>query len=277
MKTQIIKGISDLLDQFDVMLFDAWGVLHDGQKAYPYVVETLQKLREKGKKSVVVSNSPRLQFSVAETLSQNGIPENSYDFLHSSGQEGVYFFEGNHPFGTKCYHFGDDSHRIFFDHVSLQRVESVDQADFILNTGFLYDEGGRDINFIDSELPMVCLNPDVTVLISGEKKLCAGYYAKLYKEKGGKVHYIGKPYPSIYERAIRLAGLSEKARPLIIGDSFETDILGGKKAGIPSILTLTGIHHTDLIKNDELDEKAFDKLVEQYSFGPNYIIPQVQF
>lgn len=274
-----LTGLSELINSFDVVLFDAWGVLHDGEKAYPFVIETLQKLRRAGKKSVVVSNSPRLQDSVADTLSRNGIPKDSYDFLHSSGQEGVYVFKEQSPFGKRCYHFGDETHRPFFDQVPLERVEDINDADFILNTGFLYDEGGKDLPFLDkaTKLPMVCLNPDVTVLIGGTPKLCAGHYAALYQKAGGRVHYIGKPYPDIYKRALGLAGIEKGARGLIIGDSFETDILGSRNLNVPSILTLTGIHHLDLVRQGKFDEVALLELTGHYGYAPNYVIEQVFF
>lgn len=281
MTIQKLNGLSDLIDQFDVVLFDAWGVLHDGEKAYPHVVDTLQKLREAGKKSVVVSNSPRLQNSVSDTLSRNGIPKSAYDFLHSSGQEGLCVFNEAHTFGQKCFHYGDESHRPFFEQTQLERVERLEDADFILNTGFLHDEGGRDTSFIEKSislgLKMVCLNPDVTVLIAGVSKLCAGYYASLYKKAGGEVSYIGKPYPEIYQRAMKQAGIEEGARALIIGDSFETDLKGGQNANIPTVLTLTGIHHLDLIKDGSLNEEGLNQLVDQYGYGPNYVIDQVRF
>ena len=32
--TQTIKGLADIIDQYDVFILDQWGVMHDGIKGY---------------------------------------------------------------------------------------------------------------------------------------------------------------------------------------------------------------------------------------------------
>ncbi len=64
---------------------------------------------------------------------------------------------------------------------------------------------------------------------AGRARAGAGAIASLYEELGGKVTWIGKPYPAIYRHAARLIGSPQ--RILCIGDSAEHDVAGGRNAG----------------------------------------------
>jgi ribonucleotide monophosphatase NagD (HAD superfamily) len=48
----------------------------------------------------------------------------------------------------------------------------------------------------------------------------------------------GKPEPALFETAARHSGVK---RPLVIGDRLDTDILGGNRAGMATLLVLTGV------------------------------------
>ena len=55
----VLAGIGGVIDQYDGVILDVWGVLHDGAKPFPFVIDTLTKLRQRGKKMLVLSNAPR--------------------------------------------------------------------------------------------------------------------------------------------------------------------------------------------------------------------------
>jgi ribonucleotide monophosphatase NagD (HAD superfamily) len=58
---------------------------------------------------------------------------------------------------------------------------------------------------------------------------------------GGRVTWIGKPYPEIYDHALKLVGVEDKRRVVCIGDSVEHDIVGARSAGLDCVLVRTGI------------------------------------
>jgi 4-nitrophenyl phosphatase len=64
--------------------------------------------------------------------------------------------------------------------------------------------------------------------------------AALTAASGVKPVIIGKPFPALYQMALRQMGIP-KSRVAALGDRLETDILGARKAGIKSILVLTGV------------------------------------
>jgi len=58
----------------------------------------------------------------------------------------------------------------------------------------------------------------------------------------------GKPYPDMMEIALARMGTT-KEETLVVGDRYETDILGGLNAGCPSALVLSGVTHEEMVKN----------------------------
>jgi len=64
--------------------------------------------------------------------------------------------------------------------------------------------------------------------------------AALETATGVKPMVIGKPEPVMYQQALKVLG-SSADRTLAIGDRLETDILGAHRAGLKSILVLSGI------------------------------------
>ena len=87
--------------------------------------------------------------------------------------------------------------------------------------------------------PAVCCNPDRLMITSQGLQPAPGAIAALYEEMGGRVNWIGKPYPEIYRQAAALIG--NPKRVLCIGVSPEHDIAGGQAAGFITLLTMTGV------------------------------------
>jgi len=55
---------------------------------------------------------------------------------------------------------------------------------------------------------------------------------------------VGKPEPIITQQALKLLG-AKAEETVILGDRLDTDVLAGHRAGVPSILVLTGISTLD--------------------------------
>jgi len=58
---------------------------------------------------------------------------------------------------------------------------------------------------------------------------------------------VGKPAPALFRQAVARLG-SDPARTVVVGDRLETDILGGQRAGLKTILTTTGVDTADSIQ-----------------------------
>ncbi len=272
--TRFIDGIGALADAFDVFIVDVWGVLHDGQRAYPGAIDCLERLRSLGRRIVVVSNAARRLDGLAAELAAQRIEPRHYDDLVCSGE--LVWERLRHDdrggYGRRCYFLGPERSRGILDGLDLQLVGRLDDADFILNTGS-EDNPPDTSGFVELleraralELPMLCANPDQVAIRHGVLGISAGAIARRYESMGGSVESLGKPHAPIYAAVRALPGLDADARAVAIGDGMETDVRGGIGAGMATVLITGGIH------GEEIASLAggFDDLCERYRCRPDY-------
>ena len=77
------------------------------------------------------------------------------------------------------------------------------------------------------------------------------FQARLIDRVSGAQHtaagfYIGKPEPTIMEKALKKMGLPKEAVAMV-GDNYNTDIKAGLNAGIDTILVYTGVSTRDYV------------------------------
>jgi HAD superfamily hydrolase (TIGR01459 family) len=248
-----MNGLAGLAKKYDGFIVDLWGVVHDGLKTYPGVVECLAALRDAGKPVVFLSNAPRRAASIGRALSHMGVAEALYTGIMSSG-EAVHVALRDRDdaefaaLGRTFYHLGPARDRDVFDTLDLTQVENVAEAAFLLNTGPDDHLGPDDPSIyaptlnaaLDARIPMICANPDLEVIRDGKRIICAGLLAQYFATHGGQVIQRGKPDPAIYGPTLRLLG-TKKSRTLALGDSLRTDMAGAKAAGIDACWVLSGI------------------------------------
>ncbi|MGN0929439.1 MAG: HAD hydrolase-like protein [Alphaproteobacteria bacterium] len=110
--------------------------------------------------------------------------------------------------------------------------------------------------------------------------LCQGALVKDYKDMGGEVVEIGKPHKIVFDYIFNKLKENNininKNRIAIIGDTIRTDIRGGNKAGIKTILTVgTGITGNKVQKNGNLNFKALNEIYAKEDGYPDYLIHSV--
>lgn len=246
------KHISEIIDNYDLLLFDLWGVIIEGEKLYTDVISFINKITEQNKKVFFVSNAPRPAFALRERLQNWGLKHVSEEGIITSGDVArSYILEKTKSLKLDrpaIYHLGDENNTDLlarFDHIL---VDDLQKAQFFLLS--LHRDESQSIREFDEllkdvaktpEIIKICANPDITVPNAGGiARYCAGYFAKIIEQHGGEVVYTGKPKAVIYDNVFKLAKGIRKDRILMIGDSLETDILGAQEAGIDSALVMTG-------------------------------------
>ena len=256
-ETVLVAGLSDLAEAYDGFIVDLWGVLHDGVTAFPAALDCMAALRARGKRIAILSNAPRRAHSVIARNRELGITEQHFDVVLSSGEETWQSLK-NRPddwyraLGPRGFHLGPDRDQGMLEGLDYHFVDSIEEADFILNTG---THSGEDEiadyqetldRALAGGLPMVCANPDREVIRGGRREICAGAVAEHYQAMGATVRFHGKPNGSVYATCLDLLALDEGARVLAIGDSLRTDIAGARAAGLDSLFVLAGIHAESL-------------------------------
>jgi HAD superfamily hydrolase (TIGR01459 family) len=259
-----VHGLRDLAADYDGYILDLWGVVHDGVKPYPGVLDCMARLVDAGKRVVLLSNAPRRADDVVRRIAAIGVPAGLYRGVMSSGEEAWQHLKRREdPFyaalGRVCLHICSERDLEIREGLGLAYVEDPGLAEFILNTGPAgWDDTIEDYRRVlaasrERGLKMVCVNPDLTVMHGAKLALCAGALAVHYEEIGGTVRWHGKPHRSVYESCFGLLGIADRARILAIGDSLRTDIAGANGAGIDSLLIAGGLHANEFAPGGRLD------------------------
>lgn len=258
MSVPMINGLAAVADDYDGFILDLWGVVHDGARPYPGVVACLADLKRRGKRVCLLSNAPRRLEPAVAKLTGMGVTPDLYDALFTSGEASYEALRDRNDawhaaLGPKLFHIGPTRDDGIYDSLTdRMRVDSPEQADFVLNTG-IDDNDETLADYVpilrrcrDRELPMLCANPDLVVMMGTQMVICAGELARHYAAIGGDVRYHGKPYAPVYRRCFDLLGNPAPSRVLAVGDSLHTDIAGANAAGIDSLLITGGIHRQQL-------------------------------
>jgi HAD superfamily hydrolase (TIGR01459 family) len=277
---QVIPSFSSLAQQYDAFLCDLWGVIHDGETLYPHVLETLENLHQLGKPLVFLSNAPRLADSVIQRMTQMGVKREWYLGAMTSGEAARHYLQTatQAERGHRFFYQGLESDAALLTDLPQQRVERLEDADFILNGNFDYH--GQPLaeilprleQAIALNLPMLCINPDLEVVKQdGSRILCAGYLAAEYHKRGGKVESIGKPYPLVYHDA--QAMLPESAQRIVmVGDNLLTDIQGGKAAKLSTALVTQGV-----LCDTFQTEQAITTHCHEQGIVPDYVLDSLKW
>lgn len=275
-----LAGVMPLLDRYDAFIFDVWGVLHNGARPFPGVVDTLRHLKMVGKKVYLLSNAPRLVPYMLDRLDKIGITSEMYDGAHTSGEDVHDAFKSGYyaELGDSYAYLGATPTQTPLMGLPYFQVNDVGSAHFILNTGPAADENPQLESYrpwlnqgLSAGIPMICANPDLYVLVGDRRVLCAGAVANLYEEMGGEVFYHGKPYTRMYDSILKRLPEIEKARVVTFGDSFTTDIRGANRAGIDCVFMESGIYGDHV--RCAAPEEAYRRLMEEYECRPTYIMP----
>lgn len=288
-----MRGLSDVANEYDVILCDVWGVLHNGLSAFLKAAAALRRFREKGGRVVLMTNSPNPSRMVEAQLARLGVPSAAYDAIVSSGDITVSLLLARE--GVGMFRIGPPEETALFEEVlalrgKAPRLVALKQAEFVLCTGLAdpFRETPEDYDAIlkamlARRLELICANPDIVVEDGGKLFYCAGAIAERYAATGGKVIQAGKPFAPIYARALELARGPRKipidrSQILVIGDAMHTDIKGAHSQGFDSLFVTSGIHRSELhggMEDAELDAAAFRQFLEAADFAPTAAIPEL--
>jgi HAD superfamily hydrolase (TIGR01459 family) len=249
---KIIDGLREISSQYDVVLCDIWGVIHNGHSVFPGVAEALSRFRKGSGIVILVSNAPRPAATVVPQLDGLGLDRTAWDAIVTSGDvtRSAIINAGN----RSIWHLGPERDRPLFSGMNIREVTDKAAAEVVVCTGLFDDtietaETYRPMleQFLSRNVPLICANPDIVVERAGKLVYCAGAIADLYTRMGGEAISCGKPHQPIYDAAFDIAEslLGQKVSPsrvLAIGDSVRTDLSGASSIGCGALFVAAGIH-----------------------------------
>ena len=276
MNTQIIKRLDEIVSDYDLILCDVWGVIHNGVNAWSQAYRALARARSAGLAVVLITNAPRPFGPVVKQLANLGVPDETFDAIVTSGDVTRALIKQGLP---KVFHLGQEQDLPIYDGLDVELVNE-EEAQTVVCTGLVNDEFETPAHYAEQlkrfkarDLPMICANPDI-VVEKGHKLLwCAGALARDYAALGGKTLIAGKPHAPIYEEAIKLAEAKsgkkiDRSRILAIGDGMPTDVKGAMDNELQLLFISDGIHSREYGEPGNPDIEQLQKFLAVHNASP---------
>jgi glycerol 3-phosphatase-2 len=268
-----IDCVADIAAGFDLFVLDAWGVLNLGDTPIASARPAVDALRRQGKRVVVLSNDGGcdkemavakhrrrgFDFSAAEIVTGVDLLPETLKTLPPLERLGL-IADDPLPFRaltSRMVRLGDAAGN--FDRVEAFVMLSCDE----------WTE--RQHALLHASLarrrrPLVIGNPDIVSPGIDGVAIEPGHYAhRLAAEFGIEPIFLGKPFPAVYRRVAALHPDISPERVLCVGDTPQTDVLGGRAAGYRTLLVENGFCRG----HDPIS------LCRESGIWPNFIAPRL--
>lgn len=263
-----VLGLLEVADAFDLIVFDAYGVLHVGGEGFASARSAFAALRAQGKAVCVVTNDVTHEPGrVAEGLNRRGFDVTADEVV--SGRSllpDTLDAWAHRRIGLISSHPMDVLRR-FPDLVPVgQGGWDADVLAFVDCND--WTEADADRFFAEMERrprPLIVCNPDVACPYGDAISAEPGWFAHVAAERfGAPLTFLGKPFPAVYRRVLQRFPTIRAERMLMVGDSPHTDVLGGRGIGMKCLLVETGFLRGR-------DSRAF---CAEAALLPDFIAPQ---
>jgi NagD protein len=242
-------------------LIDMDGVIYRGSEVIPGADRFIANLRDRGVPFLfLTNNSQRTRRDVATKLCRIGIEAYEED-IYTCAMATAQFLAKQQPNGT-AYVIGEGG--------LLQALHDVGYSIVDHDPDYVVVGEGRTLNLemmevavrhVHNGAKLIATNLDPNCPTQqGLRPGCGAFVAMLESATGVKAFSVGKPSPVMMRAARKALGLSTD-EVVMVGDTMETDILGGIQMGYRTVLVLTG--------STNRDELA------RYAYGPHYIVDSI--
>ena len=243
--TNVIDDLSELESQYDVFVFDAYGVLNIGDTAVPGAVERVRSLQAQGKPVFVLTNGASLtQRENVEKFTELGYDVEADQIVSSRAALLAHLprFPEVKRWGVIMPRSGNmdelpegsvgPGHRLFFDADGFMFLNALEwDTDWHQHWASHLRETPR---------PILLGNPDLTAPYEDRYQLQPGYFCLqiMPSDLQPWVYPFGKPFSGIFDLVKEriAATVSGQPKVLMVGDTLHTDILGGTHAGFDTAL-----------------------------------------
>lgn len=233
-----------LADEFDGFLVDLDGVVWVGRELVPGAAEALRELLDAGKEVVFVTNNPGKPASVyGDRLRQAGVAI-ADDRIVTAGTVTAQLAAEHAGSGAAAFVIGAAA---FKDAVVNAGLEALDgeagrEAAAVLvsgHRGFDYEELLTATLALQDGAALFATSRDPTLPMPGGAWPGTGaVLAAVETASGVRAEIGGKPERHLFEQARAL--ISGAARVAMVGDRLASDIEGGRRVGLETVLVLSG-------------------------------------
>ncbi len=268
-----VPNLGALVDEFDVFLFDAYGVLNVGNTPIAGAPARVAALQDMGKRCLVLTNGASFPTSNRlPTYRKYGYDFTAENVISSRDALAAHLatlpaasWAAMVPQGASFEGLG-----IRFDLLEDAPAPYAGAEGFLLLGSQIWNDDRQArlmLALQQNPRPVLVGNPDLVAPYEHGFNLQPGIYAHwLADETGVEPRFFGKPFSGMFSEAKRRFGAVPSSRVLMIGDTLHTDILGGAAAGFKTLL----IEDHGMFRG--ADVKPY---IVQSGIAPDYIAPTI--
>jgi HAD superfamily hydrolase (TIGR01457 family) len=220
-------------------LLDMDGVLYRGRRAVSGAAAFIRRLHAQATPYLCITNhscfSPE---DLAAKLARLGIPVSAERIL-TAGQATAAWLQGQGV--RRVFAIGEPAFHVALAEAGIESNSTRPmQVVVSLDRRVDYERLAGAARHILRGVPFVATNPDPSYPTEhGAAPECGFFLAGLERMTGVRPLVIGKPGPQLYRLAAEKLTLP-RAQLTMVGDRLDTDILGAKRAGLRTVLVLSG-------------------------------------
>lgn len=261
-----LDNAKELIDSVETFIFDCDGVIWKGDSLIDGVPETLDMLREKGKRLVfVTNNSTKSRKQYGKKFETLGLSVNEEEIFASSFAAAAYLKSIDFPKDKKVYVIGEDGILKELELAGFQYLGGPEDGkkSIELKPGYFMEHDGnvgavvvgfdRYVNYYKLQYGTLCLreNPGclfiatncdaVTHLTDAQEWAGGGSMVGAIRGSSQREPLVvGKPSTFMMDYLSTKFGIS-KSQICMVGDRLDTDILFGQNGGCKTLLVLSGV------------------------------------
>lgn len=278
-QSRVLDNLAPLANQFQVFVFDAFGVLNAGPRAFPAAIERFRALQRMGKQVQILSNAAtashprlvekywRMGFEIVpdQLISSRWLLEQSLANRAREGIWGVIAPGKSEPDTLPV------SWYPVRPPVTGQLKRELDSYDGIimLSSEDWNEEmqAALEASLIARPRPLEIANPDLVAPRGDCLTLEPGFFAHRAREASGVIpEFYGKPYAPAFRAVLERFADVPPEQILMVGDTLHTDILGGQNAGMKTLL---------ITAEGSLQGMDIPDCIAQSGIAPDFIAPAI--
>ena len=253
----LVRVPNSLLDGVDTILADLDGVIYKGAGAIPYAVESINAAVESGVRvGYITNNASRTDASVAEHLTGLGLTVAAEDVV-TSPQAAMRLLADLVPAGSTILVVGGDGLTVELEKNGFVVTRSALDNPAAVVQGFAPTVGWEQLAeaafALHTGIPWVATNTDWTIPVARGTAPGNGTLVSAVHTAVGRLPVVaGKPEVAMFTLAVERFAAT---KAIVIGDRLDTDILGANRAGLESVLVLTGIDQAKQVLAAAVDQR----------------------
>ena len=251
---------------FKAVFLDSYGVLKNHQGLIDGVQDSIKFIRDQGIALRVLTNdasrNPQQQVEVFEEIGLEGLKEEEVitsgmlarQFLELKIKSGRIAYLGTESSASYILKFGLDA--IPVSDIDLDNGQDISAFVFLDDEGFDWNRDiNKTVNFLRRHnIPIIVANSDKYYPISSrDVAIAIGGISRLVESVlNQKFIRFGKPDSQMFMYAydeLNKTASYDKSDILMVGDTLHTDILGGNKFGLKTLLVLSGNTRAQTVEN----------------------------